>query len=238
MENIAEIAPDVFRLSTYNEHAGIHFNHFLVRDEEPLLYHTGQKAIFPEVLEMVKKLMDPAALRWIGFSHFEADECGALNRWLAQAPQATPLAGLVAATTNINDFADRKPRVLQDDETFSTGRHTFRFLATPHVPHSWGASLLFDQSEHLLFCSDLLVQRGKTSAVSNDVLGKAVHDLEEGEKGPFRHAIPYTRDTHGTFERLAKLQPQTLAIMHGASFTGDGANVLREFDQELRRVVG
>jgi flavorubredoxin len=123
MNPIAEIATDVFRLSTYNEQSGLHFNHFLVRDAEPLLYHTGQNAIFPEVLGLVKKLIDPAALRWIGFSHFESDECGALNRWLAAAPEATPLAGLVLAATCIQDFSDRAPRVLKDGEVFSTGRH-------------------------------------------------------------------------------------------------------------------
>jgi flavorubredoxin len=238
MENIDEIATDVFRLSTYNERSGLAFNHFLVRDQEPLLYHTGQKAIFPEVLSLAKKLIDPAALRWIGFSHFEADECGALNAWLAAAPRATPLAGLVLAATCINDFADRPPRVLQDDEVFSTGRHQFRFLSTPHVPHGWGASLLFDETEHTLFCSDLLVQHGKTAPMSDSVVERAIYDLEEGEKGPFRHAIPYTRDTHATFERLAALEPRALAIMHGASFAGDGAGALREFDRALARVVG
>lgn len=238
MENITEIATDVYRLSTYNEHAGLHFNHFLVRDSEPLLYHTGQNAIFPEVQALVQKLMDPSRLRWIGFSHFEADECGALNQWLAAAPQAQPLAGLVAANTCINDAAIRPARVLKDGERFSTGQHEFEFLATPHLPHGWGASLLFDHTAHTLFCSDLLLQRGRTAAIAKEILGPSIHDLEAGEEGPFGHAIPYTRHTEGQFKRLAALQPQTLAVMHGASFQGDGAEVLRTFGQELRRIAG
>lgn len=238
MDNISEIAPDVFRLSTFNVHAGIHFNHFLVRDDEPLLYHTGQNAIFPEVRDLVRKLMDPAALRWVGFSHFEADECGALNQWLQAAPRATALAGLVAAQTCINDAALRPARVLQDGERFSTGRHTFEFLATPHLPHGWGASLLFDRTASTLFVSDLLLQRGHTGAMTQDVLGPAVHDLEAGEEGPFGHAIPWTKHTQAQFKRLAALEPHTLAVMHGASFQGNGADVLRTFAGELRRVAG
>lgn len=238
MSRIDEIAADVFRISTYVDAAGLQFNQFLIRDDEPLLYHAGQNALFADILDAVESLVDPGALRWIGLSHFEADECGALNRWLAAAPNALPLAGLVAARTSIDDFAARAPRVLADDEVLGIGRHRLRLLATPHLPHNWEASLLFDETERVLFCSDVLAQHGRTAPVAADVLEHAVHGLEQGERGPMRHAIPYTGATHATFERLAGLGPATLAIMHGASYQGDGAGVLREFGRALARVVG
>ncbi|MEO8837732.1 MAG: MBL fold metallo-hydrolase, partial [Herbaspirillum sp.] len=227
---------DVFRISVYVPEKDLQFNEFLVRDEEPLLYHTGQIALFPEVHAAVKTLINPEHLRWIGFSHFESDECGALNRWLDIAPKATTLTGQVAAATCINDYAVRPPRVLIDGERIQTGRHTFEFLATPHVPHGWGASLLFDHTEKILFCSDLLLQHGNPAALSDSVLEDAVDALEKGQQGPFHDAIPYTSKTGSIFARLAALAPQTLAIMHGASFKGDAARVLLQFEQELARV--
>lgn len=237
MTTITEIAADVFRIGHYDRDSGLQFSQFLVRDDQPLLYHAGQNALFPDILDAVASLIPVQDLHWIGFSHFEADECGALNRWLERAPRATALAGLVAAKTSVEDVAARPPRILQDDEVFSTGRHRFRFLATPHVPHNWEASLLFDESQHLLFCSDLLTQRGRTPALLGDVLGPAVQALEQGQQGPFRNVSPYTRDTHKTLLRLADLKPQTLAIMHGASYAGDGSALLHAYDAELFRIL-
>jgi flavorubredoxin len=237
MTDITEIAPDVFRISTFVAPAGLQFNQFLVRDDEPLLYHTGQNALFPAVRAAVASLVDVATLRWIGFSHFESDECGSLNAWLAVAPRATPLAGAVAAATCVNDFATRPARVLEDDATFSTGRHKFRFLVTPYVPHNWESSLLFDATSRTLFTSDLLLQRGDPAPTSNDVLTPALRDFETGQSGPFHDSIPWTPHTAASLERLAALDPATLAIMHGAAFTGDGAAVLRGFSGGLRRVL-
>ncbi len=236
MADINEIAPDIFRISVYVPGIDLQFNEFLVRDDEPLLYHTGKIGDFPEILAAVKTLIDPASLRWIGFSHFESDECGALDRWLETVPGATALAGQVAAATCINDYARRAPRVLADGDTIRTGRHTFKFLATPHVPHGWGASLLFDDTEKVLFCSDLLLQHGNPVPVADSVLDPAFDALEKDQQGPFHDAIPYTTKTAATFARLAALAPRTLAIMHGASFRGDGADVLRRFEQRLKHV--
>lgn len=235
MSEVVEIAADVFRISSYLEPAGLQFNQFLIRDDEPLLYHTGQTALFPDVLAAVRTLIDPATLRWIGFSHFEADECGALNRWLAIAPEATPLADTVSAATAINDFSTRPPRVVADDATFRIGRHTMRHLVTPYVPHNWSSSLLFDDTGRVLFCSDLLLQRGRRPPLNDDVLTPSIRDLERGQQGPFHDSIPYTRTTPAVFARLEALQPQTLAIMHGASFRGDGAALLHAYHDELRR---
>lgn len=237
MTHITEIAPDVFRISTYVPVADLQFNQFLVRDDEPLLYHTGQNALFAEVRAAVATLINVATLRWIGFSHFESDECGALNRWLEVAPQATPLAGVVAAATCINDFSVRPPRVLEDDATFSTGRHQFRFLVTPYVPHNWESSLMFDATARTLFLSDLLLQHGNPAPIIDDVLAPAMQDFVAGQRGPFRDAMPWTPHTTATLERLAALNPATLAIMHGASFNGDGAAVLRGFSAAMQGVL-
>jgi flavorubredoxin len=236
MARVDEIAPDVFRISTFVAEKNLQFNVFLVRDAEPLLYHTGQIALFPGVLAAVKTLMEPSELRWIGFSHFESDECGALNAWLELAPMAAALAGPVAAATCIQDYAIRPPRVLADGERFTTGRHTFEFLVTPHVPHGWGASLLLDCTEGVLFCSDLLLQHGDPAPVRDDILTDAVDALEKGQQGPFRDAIPQTTLTAGIFARLAARSPKVLAVMHGSSFAGDGGPVLLQFEQALARV--
>lgn len=237
MTHITEIAPDVFRISTFVAAANLQFNQFLVRDDEPLLYHAGQNALFADVRDAVATLIDVSTLRWIGFSHFESDECGALNHWLAAAPHATPLAGVVAAATCINDFATRPPRVLADDATLGTGRHSFRFLVTPYVPHNWESSLLFDATARTLFVSDLLLQHGNPAPLVEDVLGRAVQDLEAGQHGPFHDSIPWTPHTTATLARLAALEPAALAIMHGASFNGDGAATLRGFGAALQRVL-
>jgi flavorubredoxin len=134
--NITEIAPDIFRINTFIPESNLGFSQFLVRDEEPLLFHTGMKGLFPVVREAVSTLIDPAKLRWIGFSHFEADECGSLNEWQAIAPQATAVCSFVAKVVSVDDFAPKNPaKGMADGETFETGSKRFRFISTPHVPH-------------------------------------------------------------------------------------------------------
>jgi len=137
MASTTEIAANVHRISILWPEINLQFNHFLVVDDEPLLYHTGMRRMFPEVLEAVKRIIDPAKLRWIGFSHFEVDECGSLNDWLKVAPQAQAVSGVVGSLVNLNDFADRPPRALNADETFSTGRFTYRYRPTLLLPHGW-----------------------------------------------------------------------------------------------------
>ncbi len=143
---IDEIAPDIFRLSTYLAEADLQFNQFLVRDEEPLLFHTGLRTLFPQVRKAVKKILEPSSLRWISFSHYEADECGSLNEWLALAPRAQPLCGFIAAKVSINDIADRRAQVPEAGHPLVTGRYRFRYLETPQVPHGWDAGLLFEET--------------------------------------------------------------------------------------------
>jgi flavorubredoxin len=238
MAEITEIAPDMFRISVYAPQLGLSFNHFLIRDDEPLLFHAGFRAMFEELREAVARLLDPAAIRHIGFSHFESDECGALNRWLELAPEAKPLCGLVGALVNINDFAIRPARVLKGDEPLITGKRRFRLLQTPHLPHGWDAGVLFEETDKTLFCSDLLLQTGECAPLVNDsIVERARQALLEAEAGPFAHATPYTADTGRTLERLAAEGPRTLATMHGSSYSGDGARELRELAGVLREVL-
>jgi flavorubredoxin len=229
---IDEIAPDIFRLSRFSPEVGFTFNQFLVRDQEPLLYHTGFRSTFAVVRDAVARLIDPATIHWIGFSHFEPDECGALNEWLRIAPAATPVSSLVGAAVMMDDFADRPARPLADSDCFTTGRHSFRFLSTPHLPHGWDASLLFDETERTLFCSDLFLHQGDGPAVAEtEIVEPARAAIEEAQGGPFAHSLPWTPRTRAMMERLASLAPTTLAVMHGSAFRGDGAKALSELCQ-------
>jgi flavorubredoxin len=234
-----ELAPSIHRISTFHPSFGIQFNQFLVLDDEPMLIHTGMRRMFDATLAGVREVMDPARLRWIGFSHFEPDECGELNEWLALAPQAQPVAGMVGAMVMLGDYADRPPRIVADGEEIATGRHRMRFLATPHVPHGWDAGLWFDETSRTLFCSDLCFQPGDPPAVTEADLIPAVRAaIVEGMKGPLAHDIPYTHETDGVLRRLAALAPTTLAIMHGSSYRGDGAKLLLDLAGVLRETIG
>jgi flavorubredoxin len=226
---VDEIAPDIYRLSSYIAKIDLQFNQFLVTDEEPLLFHTGMRGMFEEVLGALAKVIDPARLRWISFSHFESDECGALNQWLSVAPRAEVFCGTVASLVNINDYTGRKSRVMATGEILETGRHRYRFLETPQVPHSWDASLIFDETARALFSSDLLLQNGNVSPVTEqDVVGAAREALLSYESGPLAHPFPYSSLTDATLQMLAGLKPELIATMHGSSFRGDGERALRD----------
>ena len=238
MTKIDEIAADVFRICCYDDKDGFQFSHFLIRDREPLLYHTGDKKLFPQVLHAVQSLIDVTTLRWVAFSHYESDECGSLNAWLACAPRAQPVTGFVQAETCINNDSDRAPRVLEDGAIWSTGRHALQMLVTPYVPHDWCSTLLFDTTERVLFVSDLFSQRGNPPVFADDMLPRSMHDLKLELDGPFHDAVPYTGLTHGILTRLADLKPKVIAPMHGSCFRGDGAAVMHDYDVALRALVG
>jgi flavorubredoxin len=239
MTRIDEVAPDLYRISVYAEAFDLQFNHFLVRDEEPLLFHTGMRGMFPAVREAVGRIIDPSTLRWISWSHFEVDECGALNEWLAVAPQATPVVGIIGAMVNVNDFSNRAPRALAPDERLETGRHRFRFVPTPHLPHGWDAGVLFDETDRVLLCSDLLHQLGDVEPVTtSDITGRYRHAVETYQQSPvLMDYVPYTDNTSRQLAKLAALQPRTLAAMHGSTFVGDGASVLLASDDVLRETL-
>ena len=152
---VEEIAPDFYRISTYIPDFNLQFNQFLVKDDEPLLFHTGMRMLFRQVRDEVAKVIEPEKIRWIGFSHFESDECGALNDWLAIAPEAAPVCSLVGAMVSVNDFSIRPAHPMNDGEILETGKYKFRFLQTPHVPHCWEAGMMFEETNKTLLCSDL-----------------------------------------------------------------------------------
>lgn len=236
---IDEIAPDLFRISIYVPRVNLQFNQFLVRDAQPLLYHTGLRRMFPMVREAVGRLIDPATLRWVGFSHFEADECGSLNQWLATAPQAEPACGRVGAVVNINDYAERKARILEKNDILETGRYRFRFLPTPQVPHGWDAGLLFEETGRSLFCSDLFLQKGHVEPVTSEsLIGRARQTLLDYQAGPLAGSVPYTPLTDPTLRALAALKPQRLVAMHGSTFAGDGEQALLELAAVMQEVLG
>jgi flavorubredoxin len=236
--NITEIAPDVFRLSLFVPEFNLQFNQFVVRDDEPLLFHTGMRGIFPVVREAVSKVIDPATLRHIGFSHFEADECGALNEWLAIAPNAEPVCSFVGANVSVNDFASRPARGLMDGDTFSTGKYNFKFLHTPHLPHCWEAGLLFEETDRTLFSSDLFHQLGDVEPLtSRSVIDHVRQTFVEYDATPLAGYMPYTRQTETNLQKLIDLDPVTIAAMHGSSYSGDGATALRDFGQVMREVL-
>lgn len=240
MANVTEIAPDVYRISIYAEPFDLQFNHFLVKDDQPLLHHAGMRGMFPELRDAVAKIIDPASLRWISFSHFEVDECGALNNWLEIAPQAQAACSVVGAMVNLNDFAIRPPRGLNRGEILETGQHRFRFQSTPHLPHGWDAGMLFEETRKILFCSDLFHQIGQPKPIveTADVLERSRAAMVDYQGGPLMDYVPYTAQTKRLLNELADLNPETLAIMHGSTFKGDGARLLRELDPVLREIFG
>ena len=239
MTRISEIAPDIYQISTFIPEANLQFNQFLVRDEQPLLFHTGMKALFPVVRDAVSTLLAPDTIRWIGFSHFEADECGALTEWQTLAPEATAVCSFVAKVVSVDDVVARRPaQALADDELLCTGKYRFRFLQTPHVPHCWEASLLFEENQGTLLCSDLFHQNGDVEpSTSTDVVGRFKQTLVEYQQGPLANYMAYTPYTDSTLQRLAALKPRTLATMHGSTFVGDGAQALTDLAQVIKEIL-
>lgn len=222
---VDEIAPDIFRLSTLMEAVapgGFTFNQFLVRGEESMLFHTGHRGLFPSVSKAVESLVPLDRLRWIGFGHVEADESGAMNEFLAAAPNATVVHGLLACLVSLNDLADRPPRPLADGEVIDLGGRRLRFLPTPHVPHGWESGLFYEEATGTLLCGDLFTAMGDGPAVtSDDPVGPA---LEAEALFGFTALGP---KVPATIRSLAELAPTTLALMHGSSFSGDGATALQ-----------
>jgi flavorubredoxin len=245
-ENIAmktridEIADGIFRLSTHMAAiappAGFTFNQFLIRDEQPLLWHCGLKSLFPLVSEAVGRIMPIDRLRWISFGHVEADECGAMNAWLKAAPHAEAAHGVIGCEVSLNDLAIRPPRPLADGEVLDLGAKRVRHLDTPHVPHGWDAGLLFEESTATLLCGDLFTHVGDGPALTEtDILGPAV------EAEDLFHASALTPSSGATVRRLVELRPRRLALMHGSSFEGNCVAMLeglaKDFDRRLREAT-
>jgi len=225
--NVHEIANGIFRISTPFAALppnGFTFNQFLVVDEEPLLFHTGLRRMFPLVRDAVAHVLgDLARLRYVGFSHVEADECGSLNQWLAIAPRAEPVCSTIAAMVSVNDLADRRPRALADEEVLALGEHTVRWLDAPHLPHNWECGYLFESSTRTLLCGDLFTHGGSDlpPMTEGDVLG-----LSERERAGSVDYFAIDRRSRARLEKLAATEPMVLGLMHGSSFRGDGRALL------------
>ena len=231
--NVYEISEGIFRINTPLSvvPGGFSFNQYLIVDDEPLLFHTGLRKLFPVVLEAVRSVMPVEQLRYVAFSHFEQDESGSLNEWLAAAPRAIPVCSKVAAMTSINDLADRPPRALSDGELLSLGTHAVRWFDTPHLPHAWECGFMMEERTRTLLCGDLFTQPGTGAAalIESDILGPS-EVLRRG-LDYFSHA----KNTREMLDRLASAEPTALACMHGSAWRGDGANLLRALADELDR---
>ena len=233
--NIQEISRGIFRINTPIQLpvGAFNFNQYLIVDDQPMLFHTGPRRLFQLVQEAIANVLPPEKLKYIGFSHFEADECGSLNEFLAIAPQAVPVCSQVAAMVSVNDVADRAAKAMADGEVLDLGHHALRWFDTPHMPHAWECGLMFDDTTRTLLCGDLFTQggEGKDALVESDILGPSED---------FRGAMDYyahAPDTSAMLELLAKQSPTTLACMHGSAWHGDGAALLRELSKsiEMRR---
>ena len=229
---VDEIAERIYRISTPVPvvPGGFTFNQFLFDDEAPLLFHTGLRGMFPLVREAVSHVLgDPARLRYVSFSHYEADECGSLNQWLALAPQSEPVCSATAAMVSVNDQADRPPRALADGEELSLGSRTVRWIDTPHLPHGWESGLLFEPASRTLLCGDLFTAGGADVPPLSgaDVLGPAL---------AMQAAVPYLVNgphVRPLLEKLARTEPRVLGLMHGSSYEGDGGRALRALADAL-----
>ncbi len=240
MPIITELGTGLYRISTYVPEANLQFNQFLIPDDEPLLFHTGLKALFPVVSEAVATIVDPSRLRWIAFSHYEADECGTLNDWLSLAPSAEPLCSMTAKIVSVDDVSVRPAHGASHGEVIATGKHRFRFLQTPHLPHAWESGLLFEETTRWLICSDLFHQSGDVEpwADRQTALARTRDTLVRYQSTPLANYLPYTPYTERLLGELAELQPRLLTTMHGSAIKDDGETALRELAGVMKEVYG
>jgi flavorubredoxin len=232
--NLHEIADGIYRISTLVPEvappAGFTFNQFLINADQPLLFHTGPRAMFPLVAEAVAKVVPLTSLRWISFGHVEADECGAMNLWLTAAPQSQVAFGALGCDVSLNDMCDRPPRALTDGEIMDLGGKRVRQLGTPHVPHGWEAQVLFEETTGTLLCGDLFSHLGEGAALTTDDVIEPALAAEA-----MFHSSSLAPSTGATLRRLGDLAPTTLAIMHGSSFQGDGGKALYDLADGYER---
>jgi len=224
--DVDEVADGIYRISTFVPDVspvGFTYNQFLIAGEDPLLFHTGPRAMFPLVAEAVATVLPVESLRWVTFGHVEADECGSMNMWLTAAPRAEVAHGVIGCLVSLNDMCDRPPRALADGEVIDLGGKRVRHIDTPHVPHGWEARVLYEETTGTLLCGDLLTQAGRGPALTtDDITGPAM------EAEAMFHATCLAPSTGTVIRALGDLEPATLAVMHGSSFSGDGRRVLHD----------
>lgn len=230
--NVHEVADGIYRINTpvaIEGAGGFSFNQYVILDDEPLLFHTGPRKMFPLVRQALESVLPVDKLRYVAFSHVEADECGSLNEWLGAAPRSVPLCGTVAAMVSIADLADRAPRPLADGEVLALGKHSVRWFDAPHLPHAWDCGFLMEERTSTLLCGDLFTQGGADlpPITESDILGPSE---------AFRRSMDYfshSKHARSILERLASSSPTTLACMHGSAWRGDGARLLRALADAL-----
>ena len=233
--NVHEVATGIYRINTPVTPPGgagsFNFNQYLIADDEPLLFHTGPRRMFPLVSEAIGKILPLEGLRYLAFSHFEADECGSLNEFLTAAPRAVPVCSRIAAMVSVDDVADRPSRPLADGEILKLGRHELRWFDTPHLPHAWECGLMMEMATRTLLCGDLFTQggTGETPLTESDILGPS-----EAFRSPMDY-YAHSPNTGAMLERLAAERPAVLACMHGSAWRGDGAALLRALAGTLER---
>jgi len=231
-----EIADGIYRFSTFVDRAGLSFNQYLVKAEQPLLFHCGLRGLFPLISAAMARLLPVSGLRWVCFGHVEADELGGMNDWLNAAPDAQVAFGAMGCAVSVNDLASRLPRPLQDGDVLDLGGKRVRYIATPHVPHGWDAGLLFEETTQTLLCGDLFTRMGEVPPrTSGDIVGPAFE--AEGEY----LATALTPRTAPTIQALQELAPKMLALMHGSAFEGDCVQALTDladgYDLRLRQAL-
>jgi len=228
---VTEIADGVHQLSTEVPGAPVVFNQYLITADEPFLFHTGLRAIFPAVVEGAGRVLAPDGIRWIGYGHYEADECGAMGEWLARAPHAAVVQGVVGTLVSAADLSDRAPRPLGDGEKLDVGGHVLQWFDTPHTPHGWDAGVVYDATTRTLLCGDLFTRLGPFEATStDDVVGPAI-DAEDTLGG----SLSLSPTSGASIRRLAELDIATLALMHGPAFSGDCSAALRDLADDFDR---
>jgi flavorubredoxin len=229
---VTEVADGIHQLTTYVEPADFSFNQYVVTGEEPLLFHTGPRMLFPLVSEAAARIMPVETFRWITFGHVESDECGAMNNWLAAAPNATVAQSVIGCLVSLNDLADREPRPLADGEVLDIGGHRMRWIDTPHVPHAWEAGVIFDETTRTLLCGDLFTHGGRYQASTDgDLMGPTI-----AAENQF-HYSSLAPASGATVRRLADLDVATLALMHGPAFTGDCRAALRDLADDFDKRI-
>lgn len=232
---VHEIAPNVFRISQFHEGAApVEFSQFLIKAEQPLMFHTGSRALFPDTLEAVKKVLDPKDLRYISWSHLESDECGALNEFLAAAPDAEPVHGMVTAMIGNDEFFSKRARPMMDDSVLDLGDMKLRFLITPHVPHAWDAIMVFEETTRTLFVSDMFTVFGKAPAVTDkDMVEQSISAMRS-----LPGYLPIGPHTSAVFDRLIALDPRVIAGHHSAAYNGNAVQALKDLRSELFKAAG
>jgi flavorubredoxin len=234
MAEVHEVAPNIYRISSVVPQAPVEFSQFLIKAEQPLLFHTGAKGLFQDTLEAVERVVDPATLRYISWSHLESDECGAAPEFLKAAPNAELICGAIGAMVGVGDFFDAPVKAMNDGDVLDLGSHKLKFLVTPHVPHAWDAILVFEEVTGTLFCSDLFTAFGKPVAMTeSDIIEPAMAALAN-----LPGYLPVGPHTAAVFDKLEALQPKALAGHHSSTYTGDAVRALQDLRGELFKFAG